>query len=347
MRCLLLSLLVLQSCRAQAIPHDAEIPSTSSTLAQSRDFEGLVVPSEALNMRAPTSAVYLGSYTKQGGWNQFESLADDGKLIKKGELIAQFKFEAKGALAQIQQRIKTIVAEREKRMLELDGVLRTLETARAKYNLDTESARLDTLRKSVVSKREQKLAEINHALARFDSRAIRKRIKAHRVTMQAAEQWFEKRKNYADDLLRRYRQYEENREIRAPFDGVVRHGRHPWHRRKILKSDGIPPGHAILSFARNQRIAIQFFIPEATSGVVHIGDSISVIALSGDVNWSATVKKIDFFPQEVGFIRKNEELPNAREKVYVGFAELPPGTVGLIAGNEVRVIHRGRNGVQP
>jgi len=345
MRYVLLTLFFLQGCGTQASPPAPEETRKSTTSpAMLQGVEGLVVPAEAVNMRGPSSSVYLGAYTKRGGWNQFESLVSDGALIKEGEIIARFKFEAKGALPQIQQRIKTVAAEREKRLLELEAVLRTLETARAKYDLDAEAARLDTLRKAVVSKREQKLAEINYALAKFESRAIRKRIKAHRVTIQAAEAWFAKRKSYADDLLRRYRKYEANREMRAPFDGVVRHGRHPWHRRKILKSDGLPPGHAILSFARDQRIAVQFFIPEATSGVVKVGDTISVTTPTGDANWTTTVKKIDFFPQELGFIRKNDELPNAREKVYVGFAELPAETAGLIAGNEVRVLYGDRAG---
>ena len=62
-----------------------------------------------------------------------------------------------------------------------------------------------------------------------------------------------------------------------------------------------------------------------------------ISSLAGDARWETTVRTIEDIPQEIGFLRKDNELPNAREKAYVGFADLPENTKGLASGTEIRV----------
>ena len=52
----------------------------------------------------------------------------------------------------------------------------------------------------------------------------------------------------------------------------------------------------------------------------------------------AVVREMEDFPQEIGFLRKNDELPTAREKAYVVRADFVGTSQEMKAGLEVKVL---------
>ena len=51
----------------------------------------------------------------------------------------------------------------------------------------------------------------------------------------------------------------------------------------------------------------------------------------------ATIVKVEAFPQEIGFLRGDDELPDAREKAFSVRAEIQDPPSFLSSGIEVRV----------
>jgi hypothetical protein len=91
-----------------------------------------------------------------------------------------------------------------------------------------------------------------------------------------------------------------------------------------------------MSVARDAALQVRFFVPEHLVWQVKVGAQVTVIAVSSADELPAVVKSIGYFPQELGFLLENEELPNGREKAFEVRAELEAAK-DLPAGTEVRV----------
>jgi hypothetical protein len=139
------------------------------------------------------------------------------------------------------------------------------------------------------------------------------------------------------DDLARYNFYEKRFTVRAPHDGVVRHAFNPRERRKVQKGDGISSGQKLMSVAKDARLAVRFFVPEHRVAMVKDGTELTVTGAASAEELPAVVKAIDFFPQEIGFLLENEELPNGREKAFQVRGELLKPIEGVSAGTEIRV----------
>jgi hypothetical protein len=91
-----------------------------------------------------------------------------------------------------------------------------------------------------------------------------------------------------------------------------------------------------VSIARDARLSVRFFVPEHRVDEIRAGGTVRVRSVTSADEHPATVRHVDRFPQEVGFLMEDDQRPDAREKAYVVLADLAdPGD--LVAGNEVRV----------
>ena len=62
-----------------------------------------------------------------------------------------------------------------------------------------------------------------------------------------------------------------------------------------------------------------------------------VLSPTSSKTYAVEVERVDEFPQELGFLRENDALPGAREKMYVVHARFGQKPEGLSAGLEVKV----------
>jgi hypothetical protein len=82
---------------------------------------------------------------------------------------------------------------------------------------------------------------------------------------------------------------------------------------------------------------VRFFVPEHRVAMVRAGLELTVSSVASAEEFPAVARTIDFFPQEIGFLLENEELPNGREKAFQIKGELLKAPEGVSAGTEVRV----------
>ena len=139
-------------------------------------LDGDLEATKATKVMAPSADVYLGKYQRKRGWQRIKKLVSEGRRVKAGETILRFEFEAQAALPDIKNEIKSIEAEAEKARLAQQAQLRELKSSEGQLDLTEQAALLDTQGESVVSKRAQALFEFDHRIARFDARAVRRRM---------------------------------------------------------------------------------------------------------------------------------------------------------------------------
>ena len=333
-------LILLTGCAA-ADPGETPTVPTPHAVAEADRFEGRVIAANATDIQAPPTSYALNGHFYNHSWSNIDFLGKDGDTVKEGDVVARFKFYGKDQLPRIQSQIKRSRAESERTAVGLDSTLGSLLTQQKKSVLRTEAARLDTLKAGAVSARKLRIFELVHTMAKFEGKAIAARIGAHRDTMAAQKARDQLRVAHADKQLSLFGIYEKRFDIRAPHDGVVRHQRHPWHRRKVRKGDGLPSGSPVISLSQDDILAVEVFIPEALAAKVKVGHAVEVFSVSDERRWTVELNAIRPFPQRLGFLYKDEDHPRALERAYVGIASLPQNVDGLSAGNEVEVRLRG------
>jgi hypothetical protein len=131
--------------------------------------------------------------------------------------------------------------------------------------------------------------------------------------------------------------YERRVHVIAPHDGWVRHAFINNHRRKVQKPDHMPSGTPFLYIAQNEGLNVEFFVPEHRITRIEIGAKVRVRLADDERRTDAKVVSIAAFPQEIGFLRGDDELPDAREKAFMVSAELEAPPAFMQSGIEVRV----------
>src|SRR5262249_33918836 len=117
--------------------------------------------------------------------------------------------------------------------------------------------------------------------------------------------------------LERYAEYEKKTHILAPETGWVRYGYLNHARRKLQKPDDMPCGTPFVYIARDELLSVEFYIPEHHARLVSPGKSVRVRLPDDEKRALATVRTVAPFPQEIGFLRGDDELPDAHEKAFV------------------------------
>ena len=299
-------------------------------------IDGRITPRDATELQAPQNTFQVGNWRSWGGWIKLVHFVKDGKEVKEGDVVARFAFDYDQAQSYVQREIARAEADSERSRLDQEAKLRQLTTELGQRDLDVQRAALNLRQAGVIAQRTFKAFELDHEMTEFEANAIRQRIAAQERAMAAEARYHELSRARAQQMQEQFDGYKGRYQLVAPHDGVVRHGYHRRRRRKIQKGDGMPAGMTVLSIARGDELSIEAFVPEHLIGRIEVGKEIEVLGLD-DEEYTAAVKVIDPVPQELGFLRNDEKLPNAREKAFRVFADFVGDTEGLTAGNDVKV----------
>ena len=335
-------LLCLPACKGPGQRNDAALTDgrrgaiSRQALDEGDAVLGFVAAREFTELRAPPNVFKLAGWHSSSHWTKLTMLAEEGKRVKKGDVVARFSFGHTRALDRVKERIREAEADEKKSAIEQGKLLSELIAERRKRVLNATTARLDTLKEAVISKRQLMLFQIAEKRAIFEVEAITARVAAQRQALLAEENYNRQRSTRERENIGRYERQKERYSLRAPFAGVVRHAYFRRRRRKIQKGDGMPAGLPVVLLAKDERLAVRCFVPEHRLQEVYRGQQLMVMGARSTNRYAARVTKIERFPQELGFLLEDEDLPNARAKAFVVIAELAPGAK-LAAGHEVQV----------
>jgi hypothetical protein len=312
-------------------------PSAGPLLPPSKPtFFGRIVPRAATPLHAPPNVFRLKGWNSRSNWIKLIDLVPDGSAVKAGDVVGRFEFSNEEARTWLNQRIAETQADLESAAQRVADDSRR-ERARAEVlGLEAERAELDTQKGTLVSERDLRLLGLAHdrALAEEKSQeslyaATRSRGQSEIGFLQAtAEDW--------KSGILKYEMYEKRVKVLAPHAGVVRHAYINHLRRKVQKADGMPSGSLFLHIAEDERLSVEALVPEAQVAETPVGAKLRVRLPDASERFEATVRLVGDYPQEVGFLRGDDELPDAHEKVYLVTADIdaPPS---MKSGMEVRV----------
>lgn len=305
--------------------------------AQADLFQGFLVPANATDVYAPEFSFKVAGWQSNWGNVKLLELAPDGKPVKQGDVVARFDFGAKDALRWINERIARAQAELAQGRISGEQSVEALAMETRRKEIESQLAGLNVQKERAVSRLQADVYRIARKLAEFEVDAARQRLAASRSARGAERAHLEKALDRTKEDLERYAFYEKRFTVRAVHDGVVRHAFNPRERRKIQKGDGLSSGQKLMSLAKDPSLAVRFFVPEHRVAMVIPGSELTVVGVASAEEFPAVARTIDFFPQEIGFLLENEDLPNGREKAFQVKGELAHAPEGLSAGTEVKV----------
>lgn len=300
-------------------------------------FQGFLVPANATDIYAPEFSFKVSGWQSNWGNVKLLEVAPDGKEVKAGDVVARFDFGAKDALRWINERIQRAQADLSQGKVNGEQAVESLAMEARRKEIEAQLAGLNVQKERAVSKIQADVYKIARKLAEFEVDAAKQRLQASREARWAERAHLEKALERTKEDLARYQFYERRFTVKAPHDGVVRHAFNPRERRKIQKGDGLSSGQKLVSLAKDPTLAVRFFVPEHRVALVKEGALLTVTGVASAEEFPAVARSIDFFPQEIGFLLENEELPNGREKAFQIRGELKKAPEGVSAGTEVRV----------
>lgn len=303
-------------------------------------FEGVVYPRQATKLRAPQNTFRIGGWQSDSSWIKLKKLTKDGKKVKKGDVVGVFEFRGQRALPRVKERIQRAQARQENASLGEDSTMRTMKKTLSDRKLNAKLSELDTRKKGIVAERDLKRFRLTHKLDDFEVDAQSKRLGAYRRSAQAERKYHERAVANAKGLMTRYSMYESRYKVKAPHDGIVRHGYHRRRRRKVQKGDGMPSGMVFMSIAKDKSLMLKFYVPEHRYERIRGKKHFKMRVPSSDKIYNVTLERLEEFPQELGFLKDDYELSNAREKVFVVHARFEQQPENLNAGVDVEVMLR-------
>lgn len=300
-------------------------------------FLGYVEPLSATKLRAPRNSFRILGWNSDSSWIKLKRIPKDGKKVKKGEVLGHFEFNGKEAKPRVEEQIRRAEARMERTGVQHREELSKMRTNERKKKLDASRAELDTRKKGVISERDLAQFQLSHKLAAFDADASNQQVGAYRRASSAEAKYLGEEVGKAHNQMKRYERYEEMFRVRAPHDGVVRHAFNSRRGRKIQNGDGMPSGMHFVSLARDETLTVRFFVPEHRYQLLRSHDVFLIHSPSSDEKFEVTVDRVEEFPQELGFLKEDNDIPAAREKMYVVHASFKEQPEELSSGLEVKV----------
>lgn len=328
---------------AETAPTAPTAPTASSSSASAEprktadQFQGFLVAANATDVYAPEFVFRVRGWSSDWGGRKLVELAPDGKAVKAGDVVARFEFGAEDALQWINRSIQEAEAAANQNTIAGQQALESLQMALRRRKMDAATAALNLERAPALSRLQADALAVVKRAADFEVSAAEQQLSSATATWAADKTYREQNLAALRDGLTRYDYFLNRFTVRAASDGVVRHAFNARERRKIQKGDGVQAGMRIVSLAKDDALAVRFFVPEGQASGVVVGSRVAVQIPTSAEQVAGVVSAVDFFPQEIGFLLENEALPNGREKAIQVRATLtsPPST--LAAGTEVRV----------
>lgn len=331
------ALLCSAACADSDATQQPEPKPSSAAKTSVESFDGLIVPSHATIMRAPENSFRVAGWNSSGDWIKLMNLVEDGKEVKAGEVIGWFEFPGKRAESFLQDILSRARADEESSRLGVTEELAKMRSSKAQLELSAERALLDTKKEGVIAERDLDRLKIEAKQAEFEHQAQDKRLGAYQRSQRANDAYMERRVKGGEANMERYRKYKDRFEVKAPHDGVARHSFFRRRGRKVQKGDGMPSGMEFMTVARDASLEIVFYIPEQRYPLTKVQREFIVQSPSSSQTYKVKVKRIEAIPQELGFLKGDDNLPTAREKMYVVHADFLAPPEELSAGLEVKV----------
>lgn len=309
-------------------------PAASLTAA---GLYGKIVPRRAIPLHAPASVFRMKGWSSSSSWIKLLDIAADGTRIEAGKELAHFEFRSEDALPWIKRKITESEADLESARSQVRGERERLSADTAVKGLARESADLDLGREGLVSDRDLQLLKLGASRARAEEANAGTLAVASAAQTSSDLAYLQARADDWKTGITRYQMFEGKTHVLAPRAGWVRYAYLNHVHRKVQKSDEMPSGIPFVYVAEDETLSVELFVPELRIRSISLGQKLRVRLPDEERRVDAVVREIAPFPQEIGFLRGDDDLPDAREKAYSVIADFDPTPPFFSSGVEVRV----------
>lgn len=332
-----LALVAIATLTACAPPPAAPPVNDKPAPSAAAGLYGKIVPRRATALHAPASVFRMKGWSSSSSWIKLTELAADGTRIEAGKEIAHFEFRSEDALPWIKRKITESEADLESARSQVRGERERLSADTAVKGLARESADLDLGKEGLVSDRDLQLLKLGALRARAEEANSGTLAAASAAQTSSDLDYLKARADDWKTGVARYEMFERRMHILAKAAGWVRYAYLNHLRRKVQKADEMPSGIPFVYLAEDEKLSVEFYIPERQIQAFSVGQSVRVRLPDEERRAAAVIQSIAPFPQEVGFLRGDDDLPDAREKAYSVTAEFDTTPPFFNSGIEVRV----------
>lgn len=329
--------LMCAACAACHKPGAAPPPERKAEVRAERGFYGTITPRSATALHAPPNVFRMKGWNSRSNWIKLVEVVPDGARVEAGKEVARFEFQNEEALPWIKKRVTETQADLDSARTRNAEEARQLESSAAVRALDRDRAEMDTEKQGLVSDRDLALLKLAAARAEVEREAASSLRGAAASRAEAEIKLFDARADDWKNSIERYKAYERRTHVLSPHAGVVRYGYLNHAHRKLQKPDDMPSGTPFLYLAEDERLSVELFVPEHRIRELSVGMKVSARLPDDERRTVAVVRTILPFPQEIGFLRGDDDLPDAHEKAYAVIADFEESPAYFSTGIEVRV----------
>jgi hypothetical protein len=319
---------------APAAPTEVRKPAAPLTAT---GLYGKIIPHRATALHAPANVFRMKGWRSSSNSIKLLEIAADGTRIEAGKELAHFEFGSEEALPWIKRRITESEADLESARSQVRGERERLSADSAVKGLARESADLDLGKEGLVSDRDLQLLKLGASRARVEEANAGTLAVASAAQTSSDLAYLQARADDWKTGITRYKMFEGQTHVVAPHAGWVRYAYLNHVRRKVQKSDEMPSGIPFAYVAEDETLSVELFVPELRIRSISLGQKVRVRLPDEERRVDAVVREIAPFPQEIGFLRGDDDLPDAREKAYSVIADFDPTPPFFSSGIEVRV----------
>lgn len=298
--------------------------------------DALVEPTDATEIRAPQNTFVVGTWRSMGNWIKLIDLVAEGAIVEEGDVVARFENEGERALPWVRDQISRAESDAERSRIDREATERRLALELQQRGFEQQRSAIELRRAGVIAQRTLDAYRLDHELAAFATDAATKRIGASASAAATEAEYQRLSVQRANRYMEQHAAYVAKFSTKAPHAGVVRHAYNHRRRRRLKKGDGFPSGMHVLSIARSPKLGLRVLIPEHLIGNLAPGSELIALGPEGE-DIPIRLSAIEPMPQELGFLRRDDKLPNAREKAYTALAEFVSEDVELTAGIDIKV----------
>lgn len=297
------------------------LTALTQNLSAKETYDGQIVPKDFVAFVAPQNTLNLPFWGSSSNGIQLINIEKEGKQVKTGDLLAEFKFRMHGAKDHLDRQSSQIKANNEKALLNMEKVIIEIRQKLESIRIKTQQAKLDLQKKSHLSQIRQKILDCDFEILSFETEALKHKLEAARQNLEIHRDLFKKRESIWANYFAIYDSTQARFYINSPAEGYLFYPIMEKHNRKIRSGDNLNSGVHFLSLARSEKSELHFYLPEKDLLKVKRGDKVFII-ISPEEEVAARIREVGFFPQLIGDVMRNYRLPNAWDKCFIVKAEI-------------------------
>lgn len=300
-------------------------------------IKGKIVPTEYKSFYAPMARVSIRGWNANWGGVKPTFLAEEGKNVTRGALIADFNMEFKDIRDWLRNMHASAKSEKDSILGKIKEDIERYEDDYKEKISDVKKIEFDLLKKPILSEREFRMLEMDLSIAKEMLNHVSRIAELQRQHYGNGENYHNNEIEAIEHYISNVEKYEKEFKLFAEDDGYIFYPKLPFRQRKAQIGDWIKSGAEFMRLCIGNKKEVEFYLPEEKLSLLAKGDNITIEIPNKKITTQGKVIYLNDFPELAGLITDDFSNPFAFENVYIARASIPDD-LDVLAGSEVTVV---------